>query len=282
MFCKTGIISSIQHGIPYDTDAVAFMTAVGTPDDGTVYYTSTAEEITGHELWIAVNNLIVSWKLAGYWTGTKGMYLWVGSTGSSTECKWNAKDPRDLNAAYRLIFSGGWTFGARGGKPNGTNALADTFILGTSLSLNANAVGFYSVTDSALAAGPDIIAYDGGNGIVLYTRSTINTSTLIENNLSAFTTGAVTTDSLGFFIGKRTSSTDVQILKRGVEIGNSPSNNSASQPTNTILLGGSTIGQWADRGQAFTLIYDGILTNSDVAIMDGIVDTFETALHRNV
>ena len=53
------------------------------------------------------------------------VYPFLGGTSSS--CKWNLKDPRNLDAAFRLTFSGGWTFSSTGALPNGVNAYANTY-----------------------------------------------------------------------------------------------------------------------------------------------------------
>jgi hypothetical protein len=46
--------------------------------------------------------------------------------GTASQHKWNLKDPRDLDAAYRLQFNGGMTHSANGILFNGTNGWADT------------------------------------------------------------------------------------------------------------------------------------------------------------
>ena len=53
----------------------------------------------------------------------KALYPFVG--GTATSHKFNLKDPRDLDAAFRLQFNGGWTHNSNGVTPNGTNGYAD-------------------------------------------------------------------------------------------------------------------------------------------------------------
>ena len=98
-------------GAAIDTDAQAFITAAG---------------IINATQQSAVNQLVLDLKSANIWTKIKAAYPMVG--GTATSCKFNLKDARDLDAAYRLVFSGGGTFSSNGYLPNGTNAYANTFL----------------------------------------------------------------------------------------------------------------------------------------------------------
>lgn len=117
----------------FEPETIAFMTAVGVPNDSTTYYGSTAYEITGSAMWTALDGLCLSLKTAFSLTfgesnlSTKfdAFYPLIG--GTATTCKYNLIDPQDTNGAMRLTFSGGWTIGATGIKGNSTNAYADTY-----------------------------------------------------------------------------------------------------------------------------------------------------------
>ena len=80
----------VDSGI--DTSANAFLTAAGITD--------TAQKA-------AVNTLVKDLKRFNLWSKIKAFYPFVGGTANSH--KFNLIDPRDLNEAYRLSFSGGWT-----------------------------------------------------------------------------------------------------------------------------------------------------------------------------
>jgi hypothetical protein len=73
----------------------------------------------------AVNSLVIGLKADGLWTPMQALYPFVGGTASTH--KWNLKDPRDLDAAYRLSFGGGWVHNSNGATGNGVNAFADTY-----------------------------------------------------------------------------------------------------------------------------------------------------------
>jgi len=72
----------------------------------------------------AVNTLVIGLKADGLWTNMQALYPFVG--GTATQHKYNLKDPRDLNVAYRLTFFGGWTHNSNGATGNGINTQADT------------------------------------------------------------------------------------------------------------------------------------------------------------
>ena len=75
----------------------------------------------------ACNQLIGNLKTYGIWTKIKALYGFLGGTASAHKFNW--KDPRDLDAAYRLVFNGGWTHSSTGALPNGTTGYADTKII---------------------------------------------------------------------------------------------------------------------------------------------------------
>jgi hypothetical protein len=132
-----------------DSDASAFITAAGLTDP-------TQKS--------AINTLVKDMKAAGLWTKMKAVYPMVG--GTATSMKFNLKDPRDLDAAFRLTWSGGWTYSATGATPNGTNAFADTKLNDSILTPNSSHLSFYSRTNINQAAY-DIGLFNSTNGIWL-------------------------------------------------------------------------------------------------------------------
>jgi hypothetical protein len=93
-----------------DADAQAFITAAAITD--------TTQQA-------AIDNLVIGLKADGLWTPMQALYPFVGGTASTH--KWNLKDPRDLDAAYRLQFGGGVTHNANGATGNGVNSFMDTY-----------------------------------------------------------------------------------------------------------------------------------------------------------
>jgi hypothetical protein len=115
--------STISPVIIVDADAQAFITAAAITD-------STQQA--------AIDNLVIGLKADSLWTSMYAIYPLVGGTAS--QHKYNLKDPRDLNAAYRLQFNGGMTHSSNGILFNGVNGWADTSIN----TISPNSFGVYN------------------------------------------------------------------------------------------------------------------------------------------
>jgi hypothetical protein len=133
----------------------------------------------------------------------KALYPFVG--GSDASHKYNLKDPRDLNAAYRLVFSGGWTHSANGALPNGTNAFADTFLNNNVLAQNNNHISGYSRTNSNTTS-TIIASWNGLFGTSIYPRQF---DFFYFNNNSPTQSNVFNPDSRGFFLNTRRNATQI-------------------------------------------------------------------------
>lgn len=247
----------------FDADAQAFITAAG---------------ITDNTQKNAINTLVLDLKGYGIWTKMKALYPFVG--GTATTHKWNLKNPLDTNAAFRLVFSGGWTHSANGAKPNGTNAYADTFLnFNTTMLLNDAALSFYSREDifTAVLMGcgwdsiTSMICPNFASGLGEY--SAINSGgngTGVANKSGLFTISRLTSTNV---IGYRNGS---QYFNRAV--------NSTSKPNYNVFIGArSYIGavQYSQNQCAFSAIHDG-LTATEAANLYTAVQAFQVALSRNI
>jgi hypothetical protein len=135
--------SSFASGPVWEPETIAYMTAVGIPADATVYYPSTAFERTGLQLWQYVDAFVVAAKGGGWWSKMYALYLYIG--GTATAHKFNAVNPLDTDAAFRLTFFGGITHSSEGMKGNGINGYCMTHCtysaMGTPYS---RAMGYYN------------------------------------------------------------------------------------------------------------------------------------------
>jgi len=113
-----------------DPDALAFITAAA---------------ITDNTQKLAIDTLVISLKSYGIWTKMKAIYPMVGGTASTH--KFNLKDPRDLNAAFRLTFLGGWTHNLLAATANGSNGYADTFFNIQNLNQNNSHLSIYNTNN---------------------------------------------------------------------------------------------------------------------------------------
>jgi hypothetical protein len=253
--------TDIVGTIPFDTDAQAFITAAA---------------ITDPTQQSAINTLVVDLKGYSIWTKMKAIYPMVGGT-SSTH-KWNLKDPRDLDAAYRLVFNGGWTHSSTGALPNGTNGWADTKLIAFDvLGLNSTHVSVYSRTNLDRSA-PSIGNVTGGSiaEVSMWLRSG-GSAFLRVNNPTSST--AASADSRGLFIGNRNSSTQIELSIRGTQT--TFTNTSNSLLTNVMQLGGVSPNFFDTKQLAFASIGDG-LTAQNMTDLTTAVNAFQTALSRNV
>jgi hypothetical protein len=261
------IINPYAFGVSYDPDAQAFFTASG---------------LTGATNLTAINNLVVALKGYGIWTKMKAIYPFVGGTASTH--KWNLVNPQDTDAAFRLVFSGGWTHSSTGAKPNGTNAFANTFLSpNTTLSLNDQHISYYTRTNSN-GIEVEIGVIENGNPPI----------TLLEIRTSGVTYASLATNayatytdpnSLGFYLGSRTASNLTRLFKNGSNVGSSTTL-STTNPTTNIFLGAANRGSqptafYSIKECAFSSIGDG-LSVTEAANFYTAVQAYQTTLGRQV
>jgi hypothetical protein len=258
----------------FDPDAQAFITAAA---------------ITDNTQKNAINTLVVQLKADGLWSKMKAIYPIVGGTASTH--KWNLKDPRDLDAAFRLTFATGWTHSANGMTPNGTTSYADTFLIpNTSMVVNSAHLSYYSRTDSAILNEIPIgVSLNlGGNGLNLVIRRNTNVNSFRAT--SAIFSGVVdstSTDSRGLTTGSITSSSSRKIYKNGTLLNTNSSTITQVRSTGKIFigavnitdLGGATF--FTNKECAFASIGDG-LTDTESANLYTAVQAFQTTLSRQV
>jgi hypothetical protein len=110
----------------------------------------------------AVNTLVIGLKADGLWTNMQALYPFVG--GTATQHKYNLKDPRDLDAAYRLSFLGSWTHNSNGAIA--TAGAADTFFNG----FGGGQIGIYNRGGIAVFGGQWNSQDTGGEDYAIYGR----------------------------------------------------------------------------------------------------------------
>ena len=250
-----------------DADAQAFLTAAA---------------ITDPTISSSIDKLVVDLKSAGVWSKMKAIYPFVGGTASTH--KWNLKDPRDLDVAFRLSFLGGWTHSSNGAQPNGSNGYANTFLTASSqLSINSAHLSFYSRTQLATGAISIGSTYGGliGNQANLSLSDGVNGFFRINSNA---TSGISNTSSLGLHIANRISSSETRNSIRGVL--RTQTSTSTSLNTNNILLAasifdGHTLTGYDSKQCAFSSIGMG-LTDTEAANFYTAVQTFQTSLGRSI
>jgi hypothetical protein len=253
-----------------DADAVAFLAAAG---------------ITDATITSAICTLVTTMKADGTWAKCNAIYPMVGNTASQQ--KWNLKDPRDLNAAFRLSFSGGWTHSTNGALPNGTNSFANTFFnLSANASQNSHHISYYSRTNtnSTLAAAEIEIGGISAAGVGSILEIRTSNITYFKINSGNPFISAADTDSRAYYIGNRTASNIVNGWRNSTKIATGATASSALVNVN-YYLGGASVNNVAlniSRKQcAFASIGSG-LTDGEAAALYSSVQAFNTTLSRQV
>jgi hypothetical protein len=195
MFAAKGVISSSYlPASGYDPSAQAFFTATG---------------ITDLTIKDAVNTLVLSAKSNGWWTKCTTIYPMVG--GTSTTCKYNLKD----TTAYTLTEHGTISYASTGVTGNGSTGYLDTGLAANVLSQNDYHISFYSrsnINNTEVEIGSRGSNID--NDCFLEIR-TSDTTYFAENSTVVNTINFLDTDSRGFYLGERTTSTHSEVYRNG-------------------------------------------------------------------
>lgn len=250
---------------PVDADAQAFLTAAAITDP----------TISG-----AINTLVVQMKADNIWSKMKAVYPMVGGTANSH--KFNLKDPRDLDIAFRLQFNGGWTHSANGAQSNGTNGWANTFFNpSTNLVFDNLSFGLYSRTQDV--SGNKIY---GVRDTTLFRDMYHNVSVkLFSTDGNAATLSYTLTPTTGLINFSRTSNISGKIYSNGVLIA------TKSTPVVSLMSNANFfLGARSDNNSpifynnyqiGLQYISEG-LTDTEAANLYTRVQAFQTALSRQV
>lgn len=257
------LINSMGSGAAaIDADAQAFITAAAITD-------STQQS--------AINTLVTDLKGYGIWTKMKALYPFVGGTASTH--KWNLKDPRDLDAAYRLVFSGGWTHSSTGALPNGTTGYADTYLTPSlSLSQNNKHLSVYFKNASNIINNTLIGA---GNGSTF--DHLIFTNSAFFGNLSSNFAFNYIVPNNGLYVTRRISSTGTETFRNNslffADNQTSNGNTNVSYSIGRRNYNGGDF--YGNNTISFTSIGDG-LTDAEASNFYKAVQAYQTTLGRQV
>ena len=266
VFSNTLSISTTNRSA-VDTDSIAYISA----SSNTAY-----QDI--------IDDMFVSLKSNSLYTKLQAFYPFLGTT--AAQHKWNAKNPLDTNAAFRLTFSGTGTYSDLGFQCNGTNSYANTNFQ-PSLNQNVNSNGFTVVVGTNNTVNNDnatLGSYNSESQNTVFTSKGNNTTyyrqSLINNRGSAIVQTGVN-DAKGIWTGMRTAASSGKLFRNNSLIGTGIGG--GSLPTYNIYIGalnyiGSLNGVSHQRIQ-FTAFHEG-LSDAEVATLHTIIDIFENALGR--
>ena len=243
---NTGIyLASLTPSV--DPDAQAFITAAA---------------ITDPTQQSAINTLVVDLKGYNIWTKMKALYPFVGGTASTH--KWNLKDPRDLDAAFRMVFNGGWTHNSNGITGNGINTEGFTKLIpNVNLTTTSGSLGFY-LRNTIISNSYDLATNGAFFGIALY----IDTRYYMYGGLTSISG----LPSPAFYGLSRVGGTHKGYRNGTVNL---TSTSAATLNSNEILFRTNL------RNYAFGFIGDG-LTDTENTNLYTAVQAFQTTLGRQV
>lgn len=233
--------------------------------------------------------LVVGLKQYGLWTKMSAIYPMIGGTAALH--RWNLRDPRDLDAAYRLTYSvpDYGTHSDKGGyrpnlNPDTTVGYADTHLVPAgSLDPASIHMSLYSLSTLGVAPRCDMGAYNwNGSGgrfhlIVHYTSG--------ECYYSLGHTGVPNApggDGSGMFVSSRTAINAEAVYRNGVGIGSNGVTGGMLPPV-SLLIGllqaypreaSNTLFGFASIGSG--------LTAQNVADLYTVVQAFQTSLGRAI
>lgn len=280
LLCSIGANGQIINASPFYRP---YVSAGCTPDaDAQKFIDSTG--ITDQTQKDAICTLVRELKDSSLWSSMNAIYPFIGGTASTH--KWNLKDPQNTDAAFRLTFNGTWTHSSSGADPNGTNAYARTYLSpSTTLTAQSVHVSYYS-RESSTTVQELITSFQGASQTVQFY---VNNSSTGDLTLDAYNTGAgrVTgngTNTTGYLVGSRTSSTYQAVFKNGVSL-NSVATYGGPQPTIEFYIAaanssGSPV-VYSNMEVAFATIGAG-LTADQVRALNTIVEKYNDALGRGV
>lgn len=261
----------------------ALITSIGNSTDVDASAFISAANITASTQIIAVNNLVLDLKEANLWDKMIAIYPFVGGTASSH--RFNLKDPRDANNAYRLSFSGGVTHSSTGVQPNGSNGWSNTFISGTSLPSSNTHISYYSRTTGMVTAFEMGFNPGGQFALGMYIRRTNNlTQGFYYNQTPANLSTINDNDGSGFYISTFSGTGQTGKIFRNAVLGSvlgTPTRVATSLEIYLFALNNGSPILYTTRQCAFASVGNG-LTDNEVSQYTDIVEKYQTTLNRQV
>lgn len=262
--------------IAVDTNAIRFLDSAG---------------ITDLTIRRAVDSLVISLKNDGIWSKMDAIYPFVGGTESAH--KWNLKDVRNVDAAFRLVFSGGWTHAATGALPNGTSGYADTKYNPSTQSLSTSSAHislFQRGTSNSGSSRCKIGATDDAtnltNGFLLafYVSGTVEIGMVAGASFSNYSPSGSSPASQGLFVITTNGNRNAQHYINGAANGAAVDQGVGVMPGRNLFIGAenrvNTAANFFNKEIAFASIGDG-LSATDVTNLNNAVSRFQTILNRN-
>ena len=292
---NTGTIGTVQSGatasisnegngwyrcsitMPMSASNVNFTAYYGADADNSVVYTGNG--VASYYVWGAQLEI-----------GSLSAYQPIATTRQAyiaNQFKFNLINPLDTDAAFRLVFNGGWTHSSNGATPNGTNGFADTKLNPFLALINNNYhLSHYSRTQKITGNEVDLAVVDTTRmiGVAQY-YGNIPAKAFVAGDYTSSQILVNNTNTLGLLVGTRTSQTLARMFMNSAQVGSDLTlSNPNTLPNRFLYLGSNNNGvsyEFSSKQVAFSSIGDG-LTNTEAYNLYTRVQAYQTALNRQV
>jgi hypothetical protein len=234
----------------------------------------------------ALDGLVTGLKTAGLWTKMLAIYPFIG--GTEALHKWNLKDPRDLDEAYRLTFTGSTSSHSTnlGYRPNaqgmvGNGGYADSHIVPYGIfEQNSTSLAYYSLADVTPMSRCEMGCYNwNGPGSRFHIIARYTPTDFYYGMSEDGITGTPVPASTGLFVATRTGANYQAGYRNGILVGDSVTP-SVTLPNVSVWVGGINV--FVDRSDlpcGFASVGTG-LSPQDNVDLNLIVTDYQVALGR--
>jgi len=254
-----GILESSRFFVADSTAPKAFITAANITDGTQIS---------------AIYALAFGLQRVGLWNKMKAIYPMVGGVASSH--KYNLKDPRDLDVAYRLTFTSSWTHSSGGAKGDGSTAFANSYLNTSTLGINNIHIS-YSIRNPNTNNGR---LWGVSNGVDAVTRLANNSYSLNDLTADLYTNSKL----INFSILTRNAANSKKIYIDGA-LTASATNATVATANVPLYLNAerlfSDANSYSNAECSFASIGDG-LSDADASNLNTLVQSFNTTLNRQI
>lgn len=251
--------------------------SVGTIYDPLTLPFISANGVTSKTTINALNTCFVEQRAAGILSAHIAQYFLF--LGSATATKFNAMNPADTDAAFRITWNGGVSYATTGATGNASTGYGDTNIVpNTNLSLNNVSMGIY-IRNNIANSGYCDMGVGAANSLYIYSRFTSgNTLSYGANETFGTNTYTPNYDSSGFYSVSRGSATLRKVFKNGIRLQEFNTSSSAlSTGEINIMRIGSAATDYSAREYAYAFVGTS-LTEAQEATRYAIIQRLMTTL----
>lgn len=207
----------------------------------------------------------------------------------SNQFKYNLVNPVDSDAAFRLVFNGGWTFSRNGATPNGTNGFAETYYspsVNSTITDNHFMMYLPSVTlpaSNTTDLGAFTADYNSRFALSYFQNPSFDTTNFDVRKRTTVSNSLI---GSGFVLYSRSATNLAKVYFNNSNVVTDTSTTSSYlYPNITVYLGalhlGTTASAFSNRLNSFTSIGDAV-TETEAANLYTAIQNYQTALGRQV